>query len=75
MIKFIYGFNIQDYLPHPDSAILIQDFSSAKDLADHILNEDDEKYKSHLKHKLAHNDNQEDLIANQLLKEMIEARA
>lgn len=66
--------NIQDYLPHPDSAILIQDFSSAKDLADHILNEDDEKYKSHLKHKLAHNDNQEDLISNQLLKEMMEAR-
>lgn len=68
--------NIEEYLPNPNSAILVKDFSSAKDLAEYIqkLNKDDALYKTYLGHKLAHNTDSNALITNQLIQEMMQAR-
>ena len=66
--------NIQQYLPHPKAALMVKDFGSVKEVAEHIkmLDQDDSKYNEHLSHKQLHN--RGTLVPNQLLHEMMEGR-
>jgi len=68
--------NIEQYLPNKKSAVLVKDFNSVEDVANHIkmLHRDESQYKSYLSHKLAHNRNTETLVTNQLLRDMVHQR-
>lgn len=60
----------QQWLPNPDSAVLIEQFQSPKQLADHILllNNNDELYNHMLNHKIHQN------VSNTFLKSQLEER-
>ena len=68
--------NIEEYLPNKKSAVLVKNFNSVEDVANHVklLHSDETLYKSYLSHKLAHNRDTSSLITNQLLKDMIHNR-
>ena len=68
--------NVEDFLPHENSAILVKNFDSPKQVAEYVLSvhNDDEKYKSFLRHKAAYSRESSELVTNQLLKEMLSDR-
>jgi len=68
--------NIEEYLPNKKSAVLVKNFNSVEDVANHVklLHSDETLYKSYLSHKLAHNRDTSSLITNQLLKDMVHNR-
>lgn len=61
---------LQQWLPNQDSAVLIEQFQSPKQLADHILllNNNDELYNRMLNHKIHQN------VSNTFLKSQLEER-
>jgi len=62
--------NIRDYLPNPLTAVLIDEHSSVKEVADLVikLNKDDKAYSDYLVHKIEHK------VENQLLKKILKER-
>ena len=68
--------NIEEYLPNEKSAILVKNFDSVEEVANHVkmLHSDEAQYKSYLSHKLAHNRDTSTLVTNQLLKDMVHNR-
>ena len=68
--------NIEEYLPNEKSAVLVKNFNSVEEVANHVkmLHNDDSQYKSYLSHKLAHNRDTSTLVTNQLLKDMVDTR-
>ena len=65
--------NVETLLPNKNSAILVRNFNSPKDVADYVktINEDDDVYKSFLKHKTYADKN---YAENQLLIELLRSR-
>jgi len=63
--------NIDKYLPTTKSAVVVQNFSSVKDVADYViqLNSNDQKYREYLQHK------SKNQIENQYLKQLVEERS
>ena len=71
--------NVGDWTPNEPSVIRVDDYGSAKDLADHIkmLNANEEEYLSLLQHKPSLKTNQKkfpDLISNGKLLEALEGK-
>ncbi|PSN48437.1 Alpha-(1,3)-fucosyltransferase 10 [Blattella germanica] len=65
--------SVRNWLPNNNSAIIASDFKSPKELADflHVLNKDNNLYKSFLQHKLARSD---DKITNTQLLYALQSR-
>lgn len=57
--------NVREWLPnHEQSAIHVEDFASAKHLAEFLQNLSEDEYMTYLKHKPSYNDNHLSLITN-----------
>ena len=69
--------NIQEWLPNELSAILVEDFASAKDLADHLhhLNRNEEEYLAYLRQKPSINSNKLSRISNEYLIQAMNIRS
>jgi len=65
--------NVETLLPNKNSAILVKNFKSPKDVADYIatVNEDDKLYNSFLKHKSSAD---KSFVENQLLTDLLKSR-
>ena len=69
--------NVADWLPNELSAISIDEYSSAKDLAEHLiyLHKNEGEYLAHLQHKPSVNLNKLSLITNNNLIDMMLERS
>ena len=69
--------NVADWLPNELSAISIDEYSSAKDLAEHLLylHKNEGEYLAHLQHKPSVNSNKLSLITNNNLIDMMLERS
>ena len=67
----------QEWLPNELSSILIEDFTSAKDLADHLhhLHRNDYEYLAYLRQKPSINDNRLSRISNDFLIQAMNLRS
>ena len=72
--QFVY---FQEWLPNELSSILIEDFTSAKDLADHLhhLHRNDYEYLAYLRQKPSINDNILSRISNDFLIQAMNLRS
>ena len=70
-------FFFQEWLPNELSSILIEDFTSAKDLADHLhhLHRNDYEYLAYLRQKPSINDNRLSRISNDFLIQAMNLRS
>ena len=70
-------FYFQEWLPNELSSILIEDFTSAKDLADHLhhLHKNDYEYLAYLRQKPSINDNRLSRISNDFLIQAMNLRS
>ena len=73
-LQFVY---FQEWLPNELSSILIEDFTSAKDLADHLhhLHRNDYEYLAYLRQKPSINDNRLSRISNDFLIQAMNLRS
>ena len=77
IIHLVKLFYFQEWLPNELSAILIEDFTSAKDLADHLhnLHKNDHEYLAYLRQKPSINDNHLSRISNEYLIQAMNLRS